>query len=95
MIETIWADGIFCIWINDLSLSYDGNQLKVANDNAINSVYGNGFESKDGSKQDMEYFHNRNENLIQGLNRKIIDIQYNYLNSPNSDNRDWKEVFAN
>lgn len=42
--------------IDDLSLSYDGNQLQTANDNSLNSVYVNGFEFKDGANEDIEYF---------------------------------------
>ena len=69
--------------IDDLSLSYDGNQLKAVNDNSINSVYADGFEFKDGAKQDTEYFYDTNGNLIKDSNKNIADIQYNYLNLPN------------
>ncbi|WP_455612810.1 RHS repeat domain-containing protein [Bacteroides congonensis] len=68
--------------IDDLSLSYDGNQLQTANDNSLNSVYVNGFEFKDGANEDIEYFYDNNGNLIQDLNKKITDIQYNCLNLP-------------
>ena len=69
--------------IDDLNLSYNGNQLKAVNDNAINPVYADGFEFKDGAKQDVEYFYDANGNLIKDLNKKIADIEYNYLNLPN------------
>ena len=68
--------------IDDLNLSYNGNQLKAVNDNAINPVYADGFEFKDGAKQDVEYFYDANGNLIKDLNKKIADIEYNYLNLP-------------
>ena len=69
--------------IDDLNLSYNGNQLKAVNDNAITPVYADGFEFKDGAKQDVEYFYDANGNLIKDLNKKIADIEYNYLNLPN------------
>ena len=69
--------------IDDLNLSYNGNQLKAVNDNAINPVYADGFEFKDGAEQDVEYFYDANGNLIKDLNKKIADIEYNYLNLPN------------
>ena len=68
--------------IDDLSLSYDGNQLQTVNDNSLNSVYVDGFEFKDGAKEDIEYAYDSNGNLIQDLNKKITDIRYNYLNLP-------------
>lgn len=68
--------------IDDLSLSYDGNQLKSVNDNSINSVYADGFEFKDGAKLDTEYVYDANGNLLKDLNKKITNIQYNYLNLP-------------
>ena len=68
--------------IDELSLSYDGNQLQAVNDNSVNSVYANGFEFKDGAKRDVEYSYDANGNLIQDLNKKITDIQYNCLNLP-------------
>ncbi len=70
-------------WIDDLSFSYSGNQLKAVNDVASHSVFGNdGMEFKDGAKQSVEYVYDGNGNLIKDLNKKIIDIQYNYLNLP-------------
>ena len=68
--------------IDNLSLSYDGNQLQAVNDKSVNSAYTNGFEFKDGAKREAEYFYDDNGNLIQDLNKKIADIQYNCLNLP-------------
>lgn len=68
--------------IDDLSLSYDGNQLQTVNDNSLNPVYADGFEFKDGAKEDVEYSYDDNGNLTQDLNKKITDIQYNCLNLP-------------
>ncbi|MFV0327753.1 MAG: RHS repeat-associated core domain-containing protein [Bacteroides xylanisolvens] len=71
-----------CALIDDLSYSYDGNQLKAVNDTAVYSAYNNGFEFKDGVKLDKEYAYDANGNLTKDLNKKISDIQYNYLNLP-------------
>lgn len=40
--------------VDNLILTYDGNQLKSVNDNAVSSVYQNGFEFIDGAKQSIE-----------------------------------------
>ena len=69
--------------IDDLAMSYNGNQLKSVSDRAINSVYGNGFDFSDGTSQDIEYTYDENGNLTKDLNKKITDIQYNSLNLPN------------
>lgn len=58
----------------------NGNQLKSVNDSV--SVFSDSFDFKDGSKHDVEYFYDANDNLIKDLNKEIVDIQYNYLNLP-------------
>ena len=68
--------------IDDLSFFYNGNQLKSVADESTNSVYAGGFEFKDGIQKTTEYTYDSNGNLIQDLNKKITDIQYNYLNLP-------------
>ena len=61
---------------------YNGNQLTKVTDNAASSAYSNGFEFKDGADRETEYTYDENGNLTQDLNRKIKDIQYNFLNLP-------------
>lgn len=68
--------------IDDLSMTYEGNQLKSVQDRAPNSVYVNGFDFKDGGSLSTEYSYDANGNLIQDLNKKITDIEYNCLNLP-------------
>lgn len=68
--------------IDNLLLTYDGNQLKAVNDTAKYSAYNNRFEFKDGAKVAVEYAYDANGNLIKDLNKNITDIQYNYLNLP-------------
>ncbi len=68
--------------IDNLVLTYDGNQLKRVTDNAVSSAYGSGFDFKDGVDKKVEYEYDANGNLIKDLNKKIVDIQYNILNLP-------------
>ena len=68
--------------IDNLVMAYNGNQLTKVTDNAVNSAYPGGFEFKDGANQSTEYLYDANGNLIKDLNKKISNIQYNYLNLP-------------
>ena len=68
--------------IDNLNLTYDGNQLQAVKDNATHSVFGNGMEFKDGANQTIEYAYDKNGNLTKDLNKKIAVIQYNLLNLP-------------
>lgn len=68
--------------IDDLSLVYSGNCLNKVTDHAASSVYGDGFEFKDGADQNAEYLYDDNGNLTKDLNKKIQDIEYNILNLP-------------
>ena len=68
--------------VDNLALTYSGNQLTKVTDNAASSAYNNGFEFKDGADKETEYTYDENGNLTQDLNRNIKDIQYNFLNLP-------------
>ena len=68
--------------IDDLTLSYNGNQLQSVSDKVSSSVYGNGFEFKDGATKDTEYEYDENGNLTKDLNKKILRIEYNSINLP-------------
>lgn len=68
--------------IDSLSLSYNGNQLLSVDDYAENRAFGNGFDFKEGERLATEYFYDANGNLTKDLNKKITDIQYNFLNLP-------------
>lgn len=68
--------------IDDLSLAYEGNQLRSVTDAASQGSYNNGFEFKDRAQLPTEYEYDSNGNLIKDLNKNISSIQYNFLNLP-------------
>ena len=68
--------------IDNLNLTYNGNQLQSVYDNVTNSIFGNGMEFKNNSNQTVEYKYDKNGNLTKDLNKNITDIQYNFLNLP-------------
>ena len=68
--------------IDNLNLTYHGNQLQSVYDNATNSVFGNGMEFKDAAHETVEYAYDKNGNLTKDLNKNITGIQYNILNLP-------------
>ena len=68
--------------IDNLTMTLNGNQLTSVNDAATAPPFNNGFEFKDNSKQATEYIYDDNGNLTKDLNKKITNIQYNYLNLP-------------
>ena len=68
--------------IDNLNLTYHGNQLQSVYDNATNCVFGNGMEFKDAAHETVEYAYDKNGNLTKDLNKKITEIQYNILNLP-------------
>ncbi len=72
------ADHAFNI-IDKLSYKYNGgNQLIKVDDDGSQS---DGF-SDNGSKEDIEYWYDENGNMTKDLNKKIENIDYNYLNLP-------------
>ena len=68
--------------IDNLVMSYNGNQLKAVSDSVTGFVHADSFEFKDGADLPVEYYYDSNGNLIQDLNKKISEIQYNCLNLP-------------
>ncbi len=68
--------------IDNLNLTYHGNQLQSVYDNATNCVFGNGMEFKDAAHETVEYAYDKNGNLTKDLNKNITGIQYNILNLP-------------
>ena len=68
--------------VDDLTMIYEGNQLKSVSDTVSGSVYANGFDFRDGANLSVEYCYDANGNLTQDLNKKIVEIKYNWLNLP-------------
>ena len=71
--------------IDDLSLTYVGNQLNNVTDAATDPLYNGAFNFVDGNKTSIqEYKYDSNGNLEQDYNKKIAKIQYNSLNLPSA-----------
>ncbi len=70
--------------IDNPTYDYTGNQLKYVNDmdNGDGNHQNNGFTDNGSFLTTNEYFYDQNGNLIQDLNKKIFDINYNHLNLP-------------
>lgn len=45
--------------IDNLNLTYNGNQLEFVYDNATNCVFGNGMEFKDAAHETVEYAYDK------------------------------------
>ncbi|WP_270419201.1 RHS repeat domain-containing protein [Bacteroides intestinalis] len=71
--------------IDDLSITYVGNQLNNVTDAATDPLYNGAFNFVDGNKTSIqEYKYDANGNLEQDYNKKIAKIQYNSLNLPSA-----------
>lgn len=66
--------------MDNLTITLNGNHLQRVSDSV--AAFADGFEFKDRAKQDVEYLYDANGNLVKDLNKKITNIQYNYLNLP-------------
>ena len=65
--------------IDDLTYSYNGNQIKAISDKAGSLLYDGSFDFKDGANADVEYFYDANGALIKDLNKGISNIVYDVL----------------
>ena len=65
--------------IDDLTYSYNGNQIKAISDKAGSLLYDGSFDFKDGANADDEYFYDTNGALIKDLNKGISNIEYDVL----------------
>jgi len=71
--------------IDDLSITYVGNQFNNVSDVATDPLYSGAFNFVDGNKSSIqEYKFDANGNLVQDYNKKIAKIQYNSLNLPSA-----------
>ena len=65
--------------IDDLTYSYNGNQIKAISDKAGSLLYNGSFDFKDGANADVEYFYDVNGALVKDLNKGISNIEYDVL----------------
>ena len=65
--------------IDDLTYSYNGNQIKAISDKAGSLLYNGSFDFKDGANADVEYFYDANGALVKNLNKDISNIEYDIL----------------
>lgn len=70
--------------IDDLSLEYNGNQLKKVSDQCDDLTYEGSMEFKDGATKATEYTYDANGNMTCDRNKGIQSITYNMLNLPQS-----------
>ncbi len=66
--------------MDDLSYTYNGNQLQQVTDGATSSIAGEGFY--DGNTVGDDYVYDVNGNMIEDKNKGITSITYNHLNLP-------------
>ena len=65
--------------IDDLTYSYNGNQIKAISDKAGSLLYNGSCDFKDGANADVEYFYDANGALVKDLNKGISNIEYDVL----------------
>lgn len=70
--------------IDDLHLTYDGNQLKSISDHSHSTDRYDVKEYHDANESSEEFAYNANGFLNKDLDRKISSIQYNCLNLPDT-----------
>ena len=68
--------------IDDLIMSYDGNQLVSVEDKGTNPSLSMSMDFRDGSHESVEYAYDGNGNMVKDLNKGISMIEYNSLNLP-------------
>jgi RHS repeat-associated protein len=68
--------------IDNLTYSYDGNQLVKVDDSAEAPTYSGAMHFIDDADEDEEYRYDANGNMTADLNNDISSIRYNALNLP-------------
>ena len=68
--------------IDNLSLSYIGNQLTKVEDNGVIPNISTSDDFRNGSTASTEYYYDANGNMTKDLNKGISHIAYNFLNLP-------------
>ncbi|NDV97147.1 RHS repeat-associated core domain-containing protein [Dysgonomonas sp. 521] len=68
--------------VDQLTMTYTGNQLTKAEDAVANFAYAESADFKNYSNVATEYTYNKNGAMAKDLNKGITAIQYNSLNLP-------------
>ncbi|MBO7609267.1 MAG: hypothetical protein J6S96_03575 [Muribaculaceae bacterium] len=76
----------YVVWafddIDDLTITYNGNQLKKVTDQCDELTYEGAMDFRDGANKGTEYSWDANGNITSDKNRRIHKIIYNVLNLP-------------
>jgi RHS repeat-associated protein len=70
--------------IDNLTYSYDGNQLVKVDDSADAPTYSGAMHFIDDADEDEEYRYDANGNMTADLNNYIVSVSYNSLNLPSN-----------
>ena len=70
--------------LNRLTMTYSGNQLQTATNEADFDPSYSELNYPDNSHADKEFFYDANGNLTKNLNKEIVAIRYNILNLPDT-----------
>ena len=68
--------------IDNLQLTYNGNQLTKVEDQCVDLTYAGAMDFKDGATKATEYTYDANGNMTSDRNKGISSITYNMLNLP-------------
>ena len=74
--KNLWTFGD----VDDLTLTYNGNQLRKAVDQVDELTYSGAMDFKDHSDKATEYAYDANGNMTCDKNKRIYSISYNILN---------------
>ncbi|PQJ80278.1 DUF6443 domain-containing protein [Polaribacter porphyrae] len=78
--------------MDNLSYSYDGNQLFSVEDSANPDF---GFKDDDNTIPITDYAYDQNGNMIRDVNKGISSISYNHLNLPTIVSKTWGSETGN
>ena len=70
--------------VDNLSYTYDGNQVTKVTDAVSGPNYSGAFHFRDGANATLEYEYDQNGNMTKDLNKNISSIQYYLLYLPSS-----------
>jgi len=70
--------------VDDLTFTYNGNQVIKVDDTVSGPDYAGAFHFVDGANEETEYEYDPNGNMTKDSNKGISSIQYNLLNLPST-----------